>query len=64
MVLGWENIICLNIYLFVFDLFLDFESATSKPSKQGALLAGDTGYMLTSTSSDPAIEAALARPVG
>ena len=27
-------------------------------SKQGALLAGDTGYLLTSTSSDPAIEAA------
>ena len=30
----------------------------SATSKQGALLAGDTGYMLTSTSSDPAIEAA------
>ena len=30
---------------------------TSDTAKQGALLAGDTGFMLSSTSSDPAIEA-------
>ena len=30
----------------------------SATSKQGTLLGGDTGFLLTSTSSDPAIEAA------
>ena len=34
-----------------------FKTLKTDTSKQGVLLGGDTGYTLTSTSSDPAIEA-------